>query len=55
MQVDAESASMMIMEHFAGQEYSKTVHELDQHPALQYKLLRGVVNHHVTGEGGGNV
>ena len=52
IELDAEAASMMIMEHFAGEEYSKTVHELDQHPMLQYKLLRGVVNHHVTGEGG---
>ncbi len=52
IEVDAEAASMMIMEHFAGDEYTKTVHELDQHPMLQYKLLRGIVNHHVTGEGG---
>ncbi len=52
IEVDAEAASMIIMEHFAGDEYTKTVHELDQHPRLQYKLLRGIVNHHVTGEGG---
>jgi hypothetical protein len=52
IEIDAEAASMLVMEHFAGAEYNKTVHELDQHPMLQYKLLKGVVNHHVTGEGG---
>lgn len=52
IEVDAEAASLMIIEHFAGDEYAKTVHELDQYPKLQYQLLRGIVNHHVTGEGG---
>lgn len=51
IEVDGESASMLIIEHFAGEQYEKLVHELDSYPKLQYKMLRGIVTaqHNATG------
>lgn len=40
IEVDGEAASMLIIEHFAGEEYEKLVHELDAYPKLQFKVRR---------------